>query len=276
MEILAYLLSGALAGLMAGLLGIGGGLVIVPALAMLFAWHGFIADSVMHYAVGTSLATIIPTSISSLLSHQRRSSVQWAVVRSMVPGILLGALASAWLAKQMSSAEMALVFAVFVLLVAAKLLLGAKPSPYRQLPGAIGLGVAGSLIGLVSALLGIGGGTLTVPFLLWNQVDIRLAVGTAATIGLPIAIAGTLGFIVSGLDAPAQPGYNSGFIYWPAVAGVVLASVPMAPVGARLAHYLPRATLQRVFALLLVVVAVKMIVAAGWCGLWTTGGQLYK
>jgi uncharacterized membrane protein YfcA len=276
MEIVAYLLSGALAGLMAGLLGVGGGLVIVPALAMLFAWHGFIADSVMHYAVGTSLATIIPTSISSLLSHQRRSSVQWAVVRSMVPGILLGALASAWLAKQMSSAEMALVFAVFVLLVAAKLLLGAKPSPYRQLPGAIGLGVAGSLIGLVSALLGIGGGTLTVPFLLWNQVDIRLAVGTAATIGLPIAIAGTLGFIVSGLDAPAQPGYNSGFIYWPAVAGVVLASVPMAPVGARLAHYLPRATLQRVFALLLVVVAVKMIVAAGWCGLWTTGGQLYK
>lgn len=263
MEIVAYLLSGALAGLMAGLLGVGGGLVIVPALAMLFARHGFIADSVMHYAVGTSLATIIPTSISSLLAHQRRASVYWAVVRSMVPGILLGALASAWLAKQMSSAEMALVFAVFVLLVAAKLLLGAKPSPHRQLPGAIGLGVAGSLIGLVSALLGIGGGTLTVPFLLWNQVDIRLAVGTAATIGLPIAIAGTIGFVVSGLDAPAQPGYNSGFIYWPAVAGVVLASVPMAPVGARLAHYLPGATLQRLFALLLVVVAVKMIVADG-------------
>lgn len=276
MEIVAYLLSGALAGLMAGLLGVGGGLVIVPALAMLFARHGFIADSVMHYAVGTSLATIIPTSISSLLAHQRRASVYWAVVRSMVPGILLGALASAWLAKQMSSAEMALVFAVFVLLVAAKLLLGVKPSPHRQLPGAIGLGVAGSLIGLVSALLGIGGGTLTVPFLLWNQVDIRLAVGTAATIGLPIAIAGTIGFVISGLDAPVQPGFNSGFIYWPAVAGVVLASVPMAPVGARLAHYLPGATLQRLFALLLVVVAVKMIVADGWCGLWTTGGQLYK
>ena len=223
MEIVAYLLSGALAGLMAGLLGVGGGLVIVPALAMLFARHGFIADSVMHYAVGTSLATIIPTSISSLLAHQRRASVYWAVVRSMMPGILLGALASAWLAKQLSSADMALVFAV----------------------------------------LGIGGGTLTVPFLLWNQVDIRLAVGTAATIGLPIAIAGTIGFVISGLDAPVQPGFNSGFIYWPAVAGVVLASVPMAPVGARLAHYLPGATLQRLFALLLLVVAVKMIVASG-------------
>ena len=129
MEILAYLLSGALAGLMAGLLGVGGGLVVVPARATLFARHGFNADFVMHYAVGTSLATIIPTSISSLLAHQRRASVYWAVVRPMVPGILLGALASAWLAKQLSSTVMALVFGIFVLLFAVQLLIGAKPSP---------------------------------------------------------------------------------------------------------------------------------------------------
>ncbi len=115
----------------------------------------------------------------------------------------------------------------------------------------------------MSGLLGIGGGSLTVPFLLWNRVDIRLAVGTAATIGLPIAIAGTLGFIFSGLDAPAQPGYNSGFVYWPAAAVVALASVPVAPLGARLAHYLPQATLQRVFALLLVIIGVKMMLATG-------------
>ena len=262
MEISAYLLSGALAGLLAGVLGIGGGLVVVPALAMLFARHGFSADSIMHYAVATSLATIVPTSISSLLVHHRRASVHWAVVRLMLPGILLGAFVSAWLAMQLSSSEMALVFALFALLVAAKLLLGAKPSPHRQLPGLIGLGVAGALIGMLSALLGIGGGMLTVSFLLWNQVDIRLAVGTAATLGLPIAIAGTLGFVISGLGAPVQPGYNSGFVYWPAVAGIVLTSVPMAAVGARLAHYLPRATLRRVFALVLLLVAVKMILAA--------------
>ena len=262
MELLTYLISGAVAGLMAGLLGIGGGLIIVPALAIVFAQQGFSADTVMHYAVGTSLATIIPTSISSLLAHQRRGSVHWTVVRRMVPGILLGALASAWLARQMSSTALALVFGVFVLLVSGQLLLGAKPAPHRQLPGAIGLGVTGSVIGLLSGLLGIGGGTLSVPFLLWNRVDIRLAVGTAATIGLPIAIAGTAGFILSGLQAPAQPGYNSGFVYWPAVAAVVLASVPAAPLGARLAHYLPRATLQRVFALLLVIIGLKMILGA--------------
>lgn len=259
MELLTYLLTGAAAGLLAGLLGIGGGLVIVPALALLFVQHGFAADFVMHYAVGTSLATIIATSISSLLAHQRRGSVHWPVVRSMVPGILPGALASAWLARQMDSAGLALMFGVFVVLVAVHLLIGAKPPPHRQLPGAVGLGVAGSVIGLLSGLLGIGGGTLTVPFLLWGRVEIRLAVGTAATIGLPIAIAGTTGFILGGLHVPAQPGHNSGFIYWPAVAAVVLASVPTAPLGARLAHYLPRATLQRLFALLLVMIGMKMI-----------------
>jgi len=262
MELLSYLISGAVAGLMAGLLGIGGGLVIVPALALLFLHQGFSADTVMHYAVGTSLATIILTSISSLLAHQRRGSVYWPAVRHMAPGILLGALASAWLAKQMSSTVLALVFGVFLLLVAGQLLLGAKPAPHRQLPGAVGLGATGGVIGLVSGLLGIGGGTMTVPFLLWNRVDIRLAVGTAATLGLPIAIAGTVGFVISGLHAAAQPGNNSGFIYWPAVAAVALASVPAAPLGARLAHYLPRVTLQRLFALLLVIIGVKMISGA--------------
>ena len=255
-------MSGAIAGLLAGLLGIGGGLVIVPALALLYAHQGFAADTVMHYAVGTSLATIIPTSISSMLAHNRRGSVHWPVVRLMLPGILLGALASAWLAKQMSSTALALLFGIFMLLVAAQLLLGTKPAPHRQLPGAVGLGITGSVIGLVSGLLGIGGGTLTVLFLLWNREDIRLAVGTAATIGLPIAVAGTLGFVLVGWHVAAQPGYNSGFIYWPAVAAVVLASVPAAPLGARLAHYLPRATLQRLFALLLVIIGVKMMLGA--------------
>lgn len=259
MELITYLLTGTIAGLMAGLLGIGGGLVIVPALAMLFVHQGFSAGTVMHYAVGTSLATIIPTSISSLLAHQRRGSVHWPVVRFMMPGLLLGALASAWLAKQMSSTALALLFGIFMLLVAAQLLIGTKPAPHRQLPGAVGLGVTGSVIGLVSGLLGIGGGILTVLFLLWHREDIRLAVGTAATIGLPIAMAGTLGYVVVGWHVTAQPGYNSGFIYWPAVAAVVLASVPAAPLGARLAHYLSREILQRLFALLLVIIGIKMI-----------------
>jgi hypothetical protein len=258
MELMTYLLTGAIAGFMAGLLGIGGGLVIVPALAVLFGRLGFAADTVMHYAVGSSLATIILTSIASLLAHQRRGSVLWPVVRCMLPGILPGALASAWLAKQMSSTGLALLFGVFVMLVAVQLLIGAQPSAQRRLPGVAVPGIAGSVIGLVSGLLGIGGGSLTVPFLLWNRVDIRMAVGTAATVGLPIALAGTAGFVLAGLHAKVQPGFNSGFVYWPAVGGMAMASMPMAPLGARLAHHLPRIALQRVFAVLLVLIGAKM------------------
>lgn len=263
MEIVAYLLIGAIAGLMAGLLGVGGGLIIVPALATLFVYQGFAPDTIMHYAVGTSLATIIPTSISSLLAHQRRRSVDWPIVRGMTPSIVVGALGGARLAGYVSSAGLSIFFGVFVLLVALQLAFAFQPAAHRSNPGKASLGLAGVVIGLVSGSLGIGGGSLTVPFLLWNRVDIRLAVGTAATIGLPIAIAGTLGFIFSGLDVSAPPGYNSGFVYWPAAAAVALASVPLAPLGARLAHYLPRVILQRIFALLLVIIGVKMMLATG-------------
>jgi uncharacterized membrane protein YfcA len=259
MEIITYLFTGAVAGLMAGLLGIGGGLVIVPALALFFTSQGFAGDSLMHFAVGTSLATIIPTSISSLLAHHRRDSVHWTAVRGLVPGIVAGALAGAWLARQISSPGLALLFGVFEILVAVHLLLGIQAGAHRALPGAVGLGLAGFVIGGVSAILGIGGGTLSVPFLLWNRVDIRSAVGTAATCGLPIAIAGAAGFAISGWNAGEQTGLNTGFIYWPAVFLIALASVPMAPVGARLAHYLPRKTLQRVFALILALIGVKMV-----------------
>jgi uncharacterized membrane protein YfcA len=262
-ELLAYLGTGAVAGLLAGLLGIGGGLVIVPALAILFSSHGFGAANLMHFAVGTSLATIVATSVSSLLAHQRRGSVHWRAVRDLLPGILLGGLGGAWLARQVSSPGLGLCFGVFEILVALQLLFGATPPPHRGLPGAGVQGLAGAVIGAVSALLGIGGGTLTVPWLLWHRVDIRVAVGTAATIGLPIALAGAVGFALGGpQEAGASPGYSTGFIYWPAVCGIVLGSVPLAPAGARLAHYLPRPLLQRGFAVLLALIGLKMIYAA--------------
>ncbi|MEA2094434.1 MAG: sulfite exporter TauE/SafE family protein, partial [Pseudomonadota bacterium] len=221
--------------------------------------QGFAAETLMHFAIGTSLATIIFTSVSSLLAHHRRGSVHWQAVRSMAPGIVVGALGGAWLARQASSPGLGMFFGVFEVLVAIQLVVGRQPAPHRVLPGSVGLGFAGGIIGAVSALLGIGGGTLTVPFLLWNRVDIRTAVGTAATCGLPIAVAGAAGFALSGLGAGKAPGLNTGFIYWPAVAGVVSSSVLMAPVGARLAHRLPRRVLQRSFALLLAIIGVKMI-----------------
>ena len=260
MELLAYLLTGAVAGLVAGLLGVGGGIIIVPMLAWLFAQHGFASESLMHYAVGTSLAVIVPTSLSSALTHQRLGGVLWPVARRMMVGVIPGALLGAWLATQMSSTYLSRFFGIFMLLIAVKFIAGIRPGSGYRLPGIIGLGSAGSVIGLLSALLGIGGGSMSVPFLLWCRQNIRVAVGTSAALGLPIAVAGTAGFIVNGLAQAGQPGINSGYVYWPAVAGVVLASVALAPVGARLANHLPQQTLQRVFALLLVIIGLKMLV----------------
>jgi uncharacterized membrane protein YfcA len=259
MELLAYLLTGAAAGLLAGLLGVGGGIIIVPMLAWLFAQHGFASESVMHYAVGTSLAVIIPTSLSSMLTHQRLGGVLWPVVRRMMVGVIPGALLGAWLAAQMNSAHLSRFFGVFMLLIALKFIVGIKPGSNRTLPGSVVLGCSGAAIGLVSSVLGIGGGSMSVPLLLWCGQNIRVAVGTSAALGLPIAVAGTAGFIVNGLTSTGQPGINSGFVYWPAVAGVVLASVALAPLGARLTHHLPQQTLQHVFALLLVIIGLKMI-----------------
>jgi uncharacterized membrane protein YfcA len=262
MELLAYLLTGAAAGLLAGLLGVGGGIIIVPMLAWLFAQHGFASEAVMHYAVGTSLAVIIPTSLSSMLTHQRLGGVLWPVARRMMVGIIPGALLGAWLAAQMNSALLSGFFGAFMLLITLKFVVGIKPGSKRGLPGSIVLGCSGAAVGLVSALLGIGGGSISVPLLLWCGQNIRVAVGTSAALGLPIAVAGTAGFIANGLTSTGQPGLNSGFVYWPAVAGVVLASVALAPLGARLAHHLPQQTLQRIFALLLAIIGLKMLSGA--------------
>jgi uncharacterized protein len=259
MELLTYLVTGAFAGLIAGLLGVGGGLVIVPALVLLFARHGVAETHLMHLAVGTSLASIVPTALSSLLAHDRRGSVNWPVVRDLLPGILAGGLAGAWLARQLSSPGLALFFGCFEILVAAQLWLGLRPSAHQDLPGRWGLALAGGVIGSISALLGIGGGTLTTPFLLLFGVDIRHAVGTSASVGLPIALVGTAGFVWSGWDVSVGRDWTTGFVYWPAVAGLLLASVPMAPLGARLAHALPRTFLVRGFALFLLTVGLKMV-----------------
>ena len=261
-ELLAYLGTGAVAGLLAGLLGIGGGLVIVPALAALYSLRGFPADNLMHFAIGTSLATIVPTSIASLLSHHRRGGIHWQAVRALTPGIVPGALGGAWLAGHISSPGLRLLFGGFELLVALQLLANRQPAAHHPLPGASRLGLAGAVIGAVSALLGIGGGTLTVPFLIWNRVDILRAVATAAACGLPVAIAGAAAFAASAAGSDGTPaGMHTGFIYWPAVAGIASTSILAAPLGARLAHYLPKPVLQRIFALVLVLIGLRMVSA---------------
>lgn len=259
--LLLYLLLGAFAGVMAGLLGVGGGLIIVPVLAWIFRGQHFSESVVMHLAIGTSLATIVVTSLSSVRAHHQRGAVLWPVVWQLTPGIVVGAWLGAAIADGLSSFTLQKVFAVFVLLMSAQMGLGAKPAPQRELPGAAAMGAVGGVIGVVSAIVGIGGGSLTVPFLAWCNISIRQAVATSAACGLPIALAGSVGFVITGLNAPALPAWSLGYIYGPALAGVAVVSMLFAPLGAKLAHTLPTELLKRVFAVFLMLVGIKMLLS---------------
>lgn len=257
--VLLYLLLGMFAGVAAGLLGIGGGLIIVPVLVFIFQQQQFSSEVIVHLAVGTSLATIVLTSISSVRSHHQHGAVLWPVFVRMVPAIVLGALLGAVIADWMPTRVLKWVFAIFELTVATQMILAYRPNPQRKLPNWPGLSLAGTLIGAVSAIVGIGGGTMTVPFLVWCNVAMRKAVATAAACGLPIALAGAAGFILNGWDEPALPPWSSGYVYWPAFLGIVATSVLFAPLGARLAHRLPARQLKRIFALLLYALGIRML-----------------
>jgi len=258
---LLYLATGVFAGFLAGLLGVGGGLVIVPVLALIFAAQQFPAGLVMHLALGTSLASIMFTSLSSLRAHHVHGAVNWQVVRGITPGIIAGTLAGTVVAAQLSSAFLKVFFVIFLYYVATQMLLNIKPKPSRDLPGAMGLFGAGGIIGAVSSLVGIGGGTLSVPFMTWCNVKLHQAIGTSAAIGFPIAAAGAAGYIANGWALGTLPAHSLGFVYLPALAGLVVASVLTAPFGARLAHRLPVARLKRFFALLLYVLGTRMLLS---------------
>jgi len=258
-NLLIYLMVGAFVGIIAGLFGVGGGLIIVPVLAIIFKYQGVVNDIIMHLAIGTSLATIIPTSISSVIAHHRHGAVLWPAFMRLSPGILIGAFVAAYIADQISSDTLKIGVGVFVAVVAIKMFFDIKPKPRRELPGKTGMTLAGSVIGVVSALIGIGGGILTTPFLLWCNKTIRNAIATSAACGLPIAIAGAAGYIKTGLNSPMLPELSSGYVYWPAFIGICLASVVFAPVGARLTHKLPVDLLRKCFALLLAVIGIRLL-----------------
>lgn len=257
---LLYLSVGAFVGILAGLFGVGGGLVIVPVLVFIF--HGqALADAViMHLAIGTSLATILITSLASVRAHHRRDMVLWPVVGRLTPGLLLGALLGAAAADALRSDSLRIIFGVFELLVAAQIGLGIKAAAHRQLPGWIGMTMTGLVIGGVSAVVGIGGGTLTVPFLVWCNSAMHKAVATSAACGFPIALAGMAGFMIAGWNDARLPAWSSGYVYWPAFAAIAAASMLSAPLGAKLAHILPAAKLKRYFALFLALLGVRMLV----------------
>ena len=265
-HLIFYLVLGACTGVLAGLFGVGGGLVMVPVMVYLFQAEGMPASVVVHMAIGTSLATIMLTSISSVYAHHRHGAVLWSVWLRLIPGILMGALLGAAIADVLSGQGLRRVFGVFELLIGAHMAYVRAPLPHAihdiagpSLPGPLGMGLAGTVIGSVSAIIGIGGGTLTVPFLAWCNIPIRNAVATSAACGLPIAIAGTLGFVITGWRT-TDISYASGYVYWPAFAVIGMASMLFAPVGARLAHTLPVPILRRMFALLLLGLGVRMLV----------------
>lgn len=255
---MAYLAIGAAAGVLAGLLGVGGGIVVVPGLVGVFAAQGVAAPHVLPLALGTSLATIVCTSLASLRAHHARAAVDWAIVQRLAPGLVVGALAGAWCAVRVSSPVLTLVFAGFLCVVATRLLIDAAPRPARELPGGGGLAVVGAAIGLVSGVVGIGGGTLSVPFLIRHRIPILRAIGTAAASGVPIASAGAIGYVVNGVGLVGLPSHSVGLVHLHALAGVAVASVVLAPLGARLAHRMPTARLKTVFAGFLYLVGAKL------------------
>jgi uncharacterized membrane protein YfcA len=255
----AYLLTGAVAGFFAGLLGVGGGVIVVPVLTMIFAWQGFPGREVLHLALGTSMATILFTSLSSLRAHHAHQAVLWPVMRQLTPGILIGTLLGAQLAAWISSRALSIFFVSFMILVAFQMVANLRPKPTRSLPGWGGLSVAGGLIGAIASLAAMGGGALTVPYLIWCNVRPHQAIGTSAAVGLPIALGGTVGYLWNGWGHPGLPSGSLGFLYLPALGVILVASVIAAPIGARLAHRLPIKVLKRVFAGLLLILSGKML-----------------
>lgn len=258
-----FLLVGAFAGLLAGLLGIGGGFVIVPVALVLFPEFGISDEYLMHTAVATSLATICITSISSMQSHHQKGAVDWEYVKLLAPGIVAGSLFAGAMADKIPSVALSVLFGIGAMLMAIKMAFGAKQSDNTIFLSAVKphkaqVVASASVIGGLSTLVGIGGGSLIVPYLHHLGEKMTRCVGTAAACGLPIALAGSLGFIFSGRNAN-MPEYSLGFIYLPAFFGIIAASVFTAPVGARLAHKLPAQQLKRVFAVFLLLVGLRIL-----------------
>ena len=253
------ILLGLVSGLLAGLFGIGGGLVIVPVLALLFRAQGFPFELVMLMAVATSLATIILTAMASVWAHHRLGSVVWAKVFRLSPGIMLGAALGAVVAKHISADTLRTILVVFLVVVGIQMAMQVKPKPDRvKQSKALDFLVANS-IGLLSSIVGIGGGTLTVPYLVHGQMLMRNAVAVASACGLPIAVAGTVSYALLGWNALHLPEWSLGYVYLPAFLGTGLSSIATAPIGAKFAHKLPAAKLKRYFSLLLFVMAAKLL-----------------
>jgi uncharacterized membrane protein YfcA len=257
--LLGYAALGVFGGFVAGLFGVGGGLTIVPLLFMLFSAQDFPVAHSLHLALGTAMASIMFTSISSMRAHHGHGAVRWDIVRVFAPGLVAGTFGGSFVATLIPTRPLAVVFTAIVCYAAASMLLDRKPKPHRQLPSPVGLFSVAGGIGLVSSLVAAGGGFLSIPFMVFCNVPIHQAVGTSAALGFPIALAGAAGYLASGLATAGLPAGSLGYIYLPALAGVVVMSVLVAPLGARLTHRLPVKQLKRAFGVFLALMAAHML-----------------
>lgn len=262
-EIFSFLALGLAAGVLAGMLGIGGGVVVVPALIWLFHREGLNEQIIPHLAIGTSLATIVFTSLSAIYAQHKRRAIDWPIVRLLAPATLLGGFASGYLAGFIPAETLKTIFALFLLLIGTQFILNWKPAPHWCLPGRGGLWGAGLSIGALSALLGIGGGNITVPFLHACNLELKRAIAISTALGFPIALFGAAGFVLSGWHNAALPASTLGYVSLPALAAIAGVSILVAPLGVRLSHELPVKKLKQVFGLLVLAISISML----WNGL---------
>jgi uncharacterized membrane protein YfcA len=249
--ILELALIGTGTGFLAGLLGIGGGMIMVPFLTIILTHRGFPAEYTVKMAVATSLATIAFTSLSSVRAHHQRGAVLWPVVKVLAPGILVGSALGAQIAHVLPARMLGILFAIFVAFSATQMFLNRKPKPSRTLPGPLGTFAVGNVIGLLSSLVGAGGAFVSVPFMTWCNIRIHDAVGTSSALGFPIALAGTIGYIYAGMGLPDMPAGSFGYLYLPGLLIISLASMLVAPLGARTAHRMDIQPLKKIFAVVL-------------------------
>ncbi|MFA6903409.1 MAG: sulfite exporter TauE/SafE family protein [Gallionellaceae bacterium] len=257
---LYYLILGLVVGYFSGLLGIGGGLLMVPVLVFLFEAQYIPAYNILHLALGTSMATILFTSFSSAWQHHAHRAVHWDIFRFITPGLLLGTALGALIIGCVDAFYLSIFFVLFVYFAATQMLLGAKPDATRDYPSRTEASLAGTVIGTISSIVSIGGGVLSVPYLVWHKLPLRNAIATSAALGIPIALGGALGYIANGLlRGVSLPAYSLGYIYLPALLWLVIGTLVTAPLGAKATHRLPVNMLKKIFALLLFVLASKML-----------------
>jgi uncharacterized protein len=257
-----YLMIGVFSGMLAGLLGLGGGIVVVPALAAAFmSLHNIPREHIMHVAVGTSLAAIVITFLSSLRAHMKRNSVRWNIVKMFLPGLMLGVVIGALVANKLPSRFLSIFFSIFLLVVAWRLFIDKLASPTSTLPGRVTVVAITGVIGILSSLLGVGGGLVLIPFMMRSNINLREATGTSVACGVFIGLAATLCFMFFGRTEIQLP-WSIGYIYLPAFLGVSLTSVLFAPLGTAIAYKLSPSVLKRILAIFLIIVAIDMLLFA--------------